>query len=127
MDKCCRNCYRYREGRCTHPFMLDRIQPSMNLLPVERLSEEGLITEAIKEGFTETIFENLSENILAVTSKKKYKKIMEEFWEELDKKKTDWGIFIDEAITLLIRKEEALQEKEIEIRCPDEMCCKYFE
>lgn len=127
MDKCCRNCYRYKDGKCTHPFMVDRVKPRHDLLPVERVSEEGLLYEAVKEGFTEKDFKELSDSILAVTSKKKHKTIMEKFWQELEEGQDEWALEIDEVVCRVLKVWEEGDEKAIEIKCPDEMSCIYFE
>lgn len=128
MGRCCRNCYRYRAGRCTHPFMLDIMEPRYDLLPVERVSEDGVLREAIQEEFTEKIFKSLIMHLAeAKLSQKKQKAIMNNFYQELEDKQNEWALEIDEVICRILASEEEKDKKIITIPCPDEMCCEYFE
>lgn len=47
------------------------------------LAEEGVLSEAIKEGFTEKAFSKLKSNLESSLSKKKAKEFMQAFFEEL--------------------------------------------
>lgn len=48
------------------------------------LAEEGVLSEAIKEGFTEKAFSKLKSNLESSLSKKKAKEFMQAFFEELE-------------------------------------------
>ena len=91
------------------------------------LAEEGVISEAIKEGFTEKAFSELKSNLESSLSKKKAKEFMQAFFEELEAAKIDWVETIDEAVTTALQNaiDEGTEEA-AEIIEPEEFCCKYF-
>ena len=91
------------------------------------LAEEGVISEAIKEGFIEKAFSELKSNLESSLSKKKAKEFMQAFFEELEAAKIDWVETIDEAVTTALQNAvDERAEEAAEIIEPEEFCCKYF-
>lgn len=65
--KNCRWCHWFKNGKCLH----GRTFKSSNETDVRYYAEEGVISEAIKEGFTEREFSTLQRNLESELSKKK--------------------------------------------------------
>lgn len=122
--KTCRWCHWFKNGKCLHG---KTFKNSKSETDIVYLAEEGVISEAIKEGFTEKAFSNLKSNLESSLSKKKAKEFMQSFFEELEAAKTDWTETIDEAVTTALQNaiDEGTEEA-AEIIEPEEFCCKYF-
>lgn len=120
--KTCRWCHWFKNGKCLHDKTFRNRETD-----IVHLAEEGVISEAIKEGFTEKAFSNLKSNLESSLSKKKAKEFMQSFFEELEAAKTDWTETIDEAVTTALQNviDEGTEEA-AEIIEPEEFCCKYF-
>ena len=120
--KTCRWCHWFKNGKCLHDKTFRNSETD-----IVYLTEEGVISEAIKEGFTEKAFSELKINLESKLSKKKAKEFMQAFYEELEAAKADWIESIDEAVTIVLQNaidketEEAAESIE-----PEEFCCKYF-
>lgn len=121
--KNCRWCHWYDKGKCLHgKTFRNGIETSITYL-----AEEGVVSEAIREGFTEKLFPKLKRNLESSLSKKKAKEFMQAFFEELEATIADWTESIDEAVTIAL--ENAIDENAdtaAEIIEPGEFCCKYF-
>lgn len=118
--KNCRWCHWFKNGQCLH----DKTFKSVST-DITYLAEEGVISEAIKEGFTEQAFQQLKSNLESKLSKKKASEFMQAFYEELEIAKANWTETIDEAVTIALQN--AIGEDEAaEIIEPEEFCCKYF-
>ena len=98
--KTCRWCHWFKNGKCLHG---KTFRNSKSETDIVYLAEEGVISEAIKEGFTEKAFSNLKSNLESSLSKKKAKEFMQSFFEELEAAKTDWTETIDEAVTTALQ------------------------
>lgn len=122
--KTCRWCHWFKNGKCLHG---KTFRNSKSETDIVYLAEEGVISEAIKEGFTEKAFSKLKSNLESSLSKKKAKEFMQSFFEELEAAKTDWTETIDEAVTTALQNaiDEGTEEA-AEIIEPEEFCCKYF-
>lgn len=122
--KTCRWCHWFKNGKCLHGKTFRNSESETDIV---HLAEEGVISEAIKEGFTEKAFSNLKSNLESSLSKKKAKEFMQSFFEELEAAKTDWTETIDEAVTTALQNaiDEGTEEA-AEIIEPEEFCCKYF-
>lgn len=118
--KNCRWCHWFKNGQCLH----DKTFKSVST-DITYLAEEGVISEVIKEGFTEQAFQQLKSNLESKLSKKKASEFMQAFYEELEIAKANWTETIDEAVTTALQN--AIGEDEAaEIIEPEEFCCKYF-
>lgn len=118
--KNCSWCHWFKNGQCLH----DKTFKSVST-DITYLAEEGVISEAIKEGFTEQAFQQLKSNLESKLSKKKANEFMQAFYEELEIAKANWTETIDEAVTTALQN--AIGEDEAaEIIEPEEFCCKYF-
>lgn len=69
--KTCRWCHWFKNGKCLHG---KTFRNSKSETDIVYLAEEGVISEAIKEGFTEKAFSNLKSNLESSLSKKKRQK-----------------------------------------------------
>lgn len=121
--KTCRWCHWYKNGKCLHGKTF-RNGSETNIV---YFAEEGVISEAIKEGFTDKAFSKLKSNLESKLSKKKAKEFMQAFFEELEAAQADWTESIDEAVTTALQNaiDEGTEEA-AEIIDPTEFCCKYF-
>lgn len=118
--KNCRWCHWFKNGQCLHDKTFKGVSTDITYL-----AEEGAISEAIKEGFTEQAFQRLKSNLESKLSKKKASEFMQAFYEELEIAKANWTETIDEAVTTALQN--AIGEDEAaEIIEPEEFCCKYF-
>lgn len=118
--KKCRWCHWFSNGQCLHGRTFKGSSTD-----IQHFSEEGIISEAIKEGFTEQAFRQLKSNLESKLSKKKANEFMQTFYEELEAAKINWTETIDEAVTKALQN--AIGEDETaEIIEPEEFCCKYF-
>lgn len=121
--KTCRWCHWFENGKCLH----DKTFRNSGETDIVYLAEEGVISEAIKEGFTEKAFFELKSNLESSLSKKKAKGFMQAFFEELEAAKNDWVETIDEAVTTALQNAvDERAEEAAEIIEPEEFCCKYF-
>lgn len=118
--KNCRWCHWYKDGEC-----LQRNTFKGSSVDVRHLSEEGVIDEAIREGFTNQLFPELQHNLESSLSKKKAKAFMQAFYEELEAVKNDWVISIDELVTATIQH-EIDKSNSARVVDPEEFYCKYF-
>lgn len=84
--KTCRYCRSFKEGCCTREVF--EIDVDNN---IEQIIDDGLIEEAIREGFSEKVFNNIS------------KKKQQEFAEELEWIKTNWIEEISEQVAIMLR------------------------
>lgn len=121
--KTCRWCHWFSNGRCFH----GKTFRNGSETDVMYLSEEGVISEAIREGFTEQAFEQLKSNLESTLSKKKASEFMQAFYEELEAAKVDWIESIENIVTLALQNAiDKGTEEAAEIVEPEEYCCKYF-
>lgn len=121
--KTCRWCHWFKNGKCLH----DKTFKNGCETDIVYLAEEGVISEAIKEGFSEKAFSGLKRNLESSLSKKKAKEFMQAFLEELEAAKTDWTESIDEAVTIALQNAiDEKAEEAAEIIEAEEFCCKYF-
>lgn len=121
--KTCRWCHWFRNGKCLH----GKTFRNSGETDIVYLAEEGIISEAIKEGFSEKLFSELKRNLESSLSKKKAKEFMQAFFEELEAAKIDWVETIDEAVTTALQNAiDERAEEAAEIVEPEEFCCKYF-
>lgn len=120
--KSCRWCHWFKNGRCLH------VKTFRNGgTDIIYFSEEGVISEAIKEGFIEKAFSELKGNLESSLSKKKAKEFMQAFSEELEAAKANWTESIDEAVTRALQNAvDEGTEGGVEIIEPEDFCCKYF-
>lgn len=118
--KNCRWCHWYKEGACLHERTFKG-----STTDIEYLSEEGIVSESIKEGFSEQGFPKLKANLESSLSKKKAKEILQSFFEELESVKIDWTESIDESVTTALQN-AADADGKAEIIEPEEFFCKYF-
>lgn len=118
--KNCRWCHWYEKGKCLHGKTFKGSSTD-----IEYLSEEGIVSEAIKEGFSEQPFSELKRNLESSLSKKKAKEFMQAFYEELEAVKIEWTESIDEAVTSALQN-VVDKDETAEIIEPEEFCCKYF-
>jgi hypothetical protein len=88
-------------------------------------AEEGVISETVKEGFSERTFDRLRANLESSLSKKKAKQFMQDFYEELETAKQNWTETIDKAVTIALQN-EFNKNSETVIVTPYEFYCKYF-
>ena len=122
--KTCRWCHWFKNGKCLHGKTFRNSESETDIV---HLAEEGVISEAIKEGFTEKAFSELKSNLESSLSKKKAKEFMQAFFEELEAAKIDWVETIDEAVTTALQNAvDERAEEAAEIIEPEEFCCKYF-
>lgn len=120
--KTCRWCHWFKNGRCLHDKTFRN--GGMDII---YFSEEGVIGEAIKEGFTEKAFSELKSNLESSLSKKKAREFMQAFFEELEAAKADWAESIDEAVTRALQNAiDEGTEGAAEIIEPENFCCRYF-
>lgn len=118
--KTCRWCHWFKNGKCLH----GKTFKNGGETDIVYLAEKGVISEAIKEGFTEREFSTL-QRTLKVHFQKKAEEFMQAFFEELEAAKANWTKSIDEAVTLALQN--AIDKDETaEIIEPEEFCCKYF-
>ena len=118
--KNCRWCHWFKNGQCLHDKTFRSVSSDSTYL-----AEEGVISEAIKGGFSEQAFQQLKSNLESKLSKKKASEFMQAFYEELEVIKANWTETIDEAVTTALQN--AIGEDEAaEIIEPEEFCCKYF-
>lgn len=121
--KTCRWCHWFKNGKYLH----GKTFRNGSETDIVYLAEEGVISEAIKEGFTEKAFSELKRNLESSLSKKKAKEFMQAFFEELEAAKIDWVETIDEAVTTALQNAvDERAEEAAEIIEPEEFCCKYF-
>lgn len=73
--KTCRWCHWFKNGKCLH----GKTFRNGSETDIVYLAEEGVISEAIKEGFTEKAFSELKSNLERSLSKKKAKEFMQHF------------------------------------------------
>lgn len=118
--KNCCNCWWYANGKCQHKETF--INGVNNAYQV---TENGLLAEAIKEGFVAKRFTKLQRNLESKLSKKKAAEFMEAFYEELEQVQNEWQNEIDEAVsTMLIHN---LDSDTPDIVNPRRFYCKYYE
>ena len=116
-------CHWFKNGKCLH----GKTFRNGSETDIVYLAEEGVISEAIKEGFTEKAFSKLKSNLESSLSKKKAREFMQAFFEELEAAKIDWVETIDEAVTTALQNAvDERAEEAAEIIEPEEFCCKYF-
>ena len=122
--KSCRWCHWYKGGKCYN----NKTFMNSNDTDIVYLSENGLISEAIREGFTENPFSNLRQNLESKLSKKKATEFMNDFYDELESAQLDWTEEIDESVTATIQNaiNQDSYSSASEIVDPDDFYCKYF-
>ena len=121
--KTCRWCHWFKNGKCLH----SKTFRNGSETDIVYLAEEGVISEAIKEGFAEREFSTLQRNLESSLSKKKAKEFMQAFFEELEVAKANWTESIDEAVTTALQNAiDENADEAAEIIDPTEFCCKYF-
>lgn len=120
--KTCRWCHWFKNGKCLHDKTFRNSETD-----ILYLAEKGVISEAIKEGFTEKAFSKLRSNLESLLSKKRTKEFMQAFFKELEVAKTDWTETIDEAVTTALQNaiDEGTEEAAVIVE-PEKFCCKYF-
>ena len=122
----CRNCHWFEKGKCLHGGTFDSGFDTIEL--VRSLSEEGLISGAIEESFSDGNFSDvkaaLSETRL---SKKKVDEIMKILYEEVKANQEEWVQAIDDAIFQAIEGTAFDKCGDPEPERPDDFFCKYFE
>lgn len=119
--KNCRWCHWFKDGKCLHDQTFKADTEDVVLMA----AEEGVISEAVKEGFSERAFDKLKVNLESSLSKKKAKEFMQAFYEELEAAKQNWTETIDEAVTAALQN-EFNKNSEAVIIDPYEFYCKYF-
>ncbi len=122
----CRYCRYFENGKCLHYGTFSSSIDIEKLL--YGLSEDGILNEAIIEGFSNEKFSDLRANLgNSNLSKKKAKEIMGDFFDELDSvQRGTWSISIEEAVIHAIINSMPT-EKSAEPDNPDEFYCRYFE
>ncbi len=118
--KNCRWCHWFNEGQCFH----DKTFKGSSM-DIQYFLEEVVISEVIKEGFTEQAFRQLKNNLESKLSKKKANEFMQAFYEELEAAKINWTETIDETITKAL-KNAVGEDQTAKIIDPEEFCCRYF-
>lgn len=95
------------------------------------MAEEGVISDAITEGFSDKDFSTLKRNLeLSGLSKKKQREIYASFLEELSAVITDWTESIDDTVVTAITNHIVGEHAGLFSPAPDqpdEFYCKYFE
>ena len=84
--KSCNNCRFFRKGCCTREVLDIDIDNN-----IETIIDDGLIEEAIREGFTNKVFNSIS------------KKKQSEFTEELENAMLNWTEEISEQVSIMLR------------------------
>ena len=120
--KNCHWCHWFKGGKCLH----DRTFTVDTAYVVYMAAEEGVISEAVKEGFSERAFNELKSNLESKLSKKKASEFMQAFYEELEAVWMKLPETIDEAVTTALLNEFNKNSEAAEIIEPEEFCCKYF-
>ena len=123
-DKNCTFChwFDWETGACKHEntFYAEKedIQP---------IIENAPIREAVEEGFSSIPFKKLQMNLEEKLSKKQAKRIMEEFYNELDNIKLDWiDSITSDVITTVVSHCDDDGEVAVKIVAPKEFYCKHF-
>lgn len=123
-DKNCTYChwYDWKTGGCKHENTFNAEKEDM-----QALIEEAPIHEAVEEGFTSIPFDKLRMNLEDKLSKKQVKRIMEEFYTELDNIKLNWIDKITEnVIYSVVNHCDGDREAVVRITEPKEFYCKHF-
>ena len=69
-DKACYRCHWFKNGTCLHNKTFRNSNSDSRTVSVYYLAEEGVIREAVKEGFTEKAFSGLKGNLESKLSKR---------------------------------------------------------
>lgn len=121
--KTCRWCHWFENGKCLY----DKTFENGCKTDIIYFAEEGVISEAIKEGFYEKAFSELKRNLESSLSKRKAKEFMQAFFEELETAKADWIESIDGIVTKALQNAiDGEAEEAVKIIDPEEFCCRYF-
>ncbi len=123
----CRHCHWFENGKCLHG---DTFSSSIDIKELLcGLSEDGILGDAIIEGFSDEEFIGLKENLESSNlSKKKAKEIMDDFFIELDSvQRGTWSVSIEQAVIHAIINSAAAEEESAELDDPDDFYCRYFE
>ena len=126
----CRYCHWFdrKTDRCLH----DNTFSSADILSdgVLLMAEDGVISGAITEGFSDKDFSELKRNLeLSGLSKKKQKAIYDAFVEELSDVINGWTESIDDAVVTAIRNNIDANGADYAPapNQPDTFYCRYFE
>lgn len=123
----CRSCHWFSKGKCLHG------NTFCSSIDIEKLiyslSDAGILGDAIIEGFKDSDFSKLKDNLdKSNLSKKKAKEIMDDFFNELEAvQRHDWSVSIETAIIKAIVNSAAADEESADPDDPDNFYCKYFE
>ena len=90
-------------------------------------TENGHLSEAIKEGFTGFKFAELETALIeSKLSKKRREEIMKIFRQELESAFVNWTETIDESVSIALNNFNFEQGDGVYIKDPNEFSCKYF-
>lgn len=121
----CRSCKWFKDEKCLHDDIISGYDPAEIML---KLSEDGYVSGAIEESFTDGDFSDvkaaLSETRL---SRKKIDEIMKILHDEVKANQADWTQSIDDGIFHLMLGFEVKGFDGFELESPGDFYCKYFE
>lgn len=89
--------------------------------------EDGTISEAVKEAFSDKAFPILKKNLESSLSKKRAAAFMQQFLEELESYQRDWTAAIDDSISCALNDAIECDGITVKIADPETFCCKYFQ
>jgi len=106
--KICRYCRFFKEGYCTKEVF--KIEVDNN---IDKIIDDGMIEEAIREGFTEKVFNSIS--------KKKQGKFAKEF----EQMKLNWIEEISDQVAIMLRNNFSYEYGVVPIDYRDFCCSKW--
>lgn len=121
---CCRWCKWFEKGCCTNEKAFGQ-SPTLNLYA---FSENGNLSEAIKEGFKEVKFPELYQALLETKlSKKRIAELMATLASDIDSAIVNWTEEIDDTVSTALNNFAFDADADgIEIKDPTEFYCTYF-
>ncbi len=121
---CCRSCKWFEKGRCTNERVFGELS-EVNLSP---FYEDGHLSEAVREGFTEFKATELHQALIETKlSRKKIHELMVLLASDIDSAIVNWVEGIDDTVsTSLNNFSDSLGARGIEIKDPTEFYCKHF-
>ena len=120
--RCCLWCHWFDKGCCKHDsiFVPDTMGFQCSL-------EDGIISDAVKEAFSDKAFLGLRRNLESKLSKKKTAEFMQAFFSELETYQRDWTEAIDLSVSEAINAEMQHDYMTVKIADPSTFCCKHFQ
>lgn len=98
MEKVCRWCKHYKNGKCFNNNIMS-IYNTDDMDPLQLLSEDGKVEEAIRDGFTDYQFIEVQELLKSFNlSQKRIDEVMKTLATEVESAKNEWATEIDHSI-----------------------------